>query len=328
VQPLVSRTVFDSISEQIIIINTESYTIIDANRAVLNQLKLKREEVIGKSCYEVTHKRASRCVAPDDLCPIGEMLKAGKPITVEHTHYDADCKPFYVEVSAYPIKDSDGKINYAIHIAKDITERKRLEKELVKFRSGVERAGEIVFITELDGEIVYVNPMFEQVYGYTKDEVLGKTPRILKSGILPDDIYKQFWSTLLANQTVSGEIINKTKDNRLLTIESCSNPISDKDGILVGFLAIQRDITERKKNEEALRESETRLNMAQRIAKLGSWEYYVNEDKAIWSEELFRIFGLKPQPYGPNINSYINLIHPEDRQKFLQEVQQLKPKSG
>jgi PAS domain S-box-containing protein len=80
----------------------------------------------------------------------------------------------------------------------------------------------------------------------------------LKSGILPQEVYKQFWDTLLAKKVVTGEIINKTKDGRLLNTESSANPILDKDGNITGFLAIQHDITERKLSEAALRESEER----------------------------------------------------------------------
>lgn len=103
-----SRAILDNLSEQIIVINTKNYVIVDVNRALLEALKLKRDEVVGKTCYEITHKRSTRCEAPYDTCPISEMLKTGKTITAEHTHYDANCNPFYVEVSASPIKDENG----------------------------------------------------------------------------------------------------------------------------------------------------------------------------------------------------------------------------
>jgi two-component system cell cycle sensor histidine kinase/response regulator CckA len=134
--------------------------------------------------------------------------------------------------------------------------RKRAEEELLKLRLGIERSDEAIFITDINGTIVYANPAFEKVYGYSKEEALGKTPRILKSGVLPQEVYKQFWDTLLAKKVVKGEIINKTKDGRLLTTESSANPILDNDGNITGFLAIQRDITERKSAEEALKQSE------------------------------------------------------------------------
>ncbi len=81
------------------------------------------------------------------------------------------------------------------------------------------------------------------------DEAIGQTPRILKSGVIPPEQYQYFWQTLLAGQTVAGEIVNKAKDGRLVTIEGSNNPILDESGNLIGFLAMHTDITERKAAE-------------------------------------------------------------------------------
>jgi PAS domain S-box-containing protein len=88
-------------------------------------------------------------------------------------------------------------------------------------------------------------------------------------------------------------------------------------------LTIFDDVTERVQTQNALTESETRLKWAQRVAHIGNWEYLVNEDKAVWSEELFRIFGLEPQPFGPNANEYISRIHPDDREKIDKKAMEL-----
>lgn len=128
--------------------------------------------------------------------------------------------------------------------------RMRAEEELSKFRLGIERSADAIFITDPNGMIIYINPAFENIYGYGREEALGKTPRILKSGTLPQEVYKQFWDTLLAKKATTGEIINKTKDGRLLNIEGTANPIMDREGNIIGFLAIQRDITMRKQSEE------------------------------------------------------------------------------
>ncbi len=154
---------------------------------------------------------------------------------------------------------NDGSIDLVIATGIDITDHRRVEEELAKFRLGIERSGEIIFLTDPDGHILYVNPAFEQVYGFNKEEALGNTPRILKSGHHDRKFYTELWGTLLAKETVSGEIINKTKDGRLLTMATSANPVMDEDENLVGFLAIQRDITENKKIDRALRASEERL---------------------------------------------------------------------
>jgi PAS domain S-box-containing protein len=147
---------------------------------------------------------------------------------------------------------------FGIIASRIIAKRKQAEEELLKFKIGIERSNEVMFITDINGTIVYANPAFEKIYGYSREETLGKTPRILKSGILPQEVYKQFWDMLLAKKVVTGEIINKTKDGRLLNIESSANPILDKAGNITGFLTIQHDITYRKLSEVALRESEER----------------------------------------------------------------------
>jgi two-component system cell cycle sensor histidine kinase/response regulator CckA len=147
---------------------------------------------------------------------------------------------------------------FGIIASRIIAKRNQAEEDLLKFKMGIERSNEAVFITDINGSIDYINPAFETIYGYSREEALRKTPNILKSGILPQEVYKQFWDMLLAKKVVTGEIINKTKDGRLLNIESSSNPILDKDGNITGFLAIQHDITQRKLSEAALGDSEER----------------------------------------------------------------------
>jgi PAS domain S-box-containing protein len=157
------------------------------------------------------------------------------------------------------VTDETGRVAHVLGTGQDITEHRRTEEELTKFRLGIERSGEIIFLTDREGRIVYVNPAFEQAYGYSRDEALGRTPRLLKSGLHDADVYEQLWSSLLSRKVISGELINRTKDGRLLNIEGSANPVLDDDGRIIGFLAVQRDITEWKKTERALRASEERL---------------------------------------------------------------------
>src|SRR5215211_2117963 len=100
-------------------------------------------------------------------------------------------------------------------------------RSLQRFKLGIDRSEHAVFITELEGVIQYANPAFEKVYGFTPAETIGKTPRIIKSGLMPEEQYKQFWETLLSGGTVSGEITNKTKDGTLIPIAGTNSPILD-----------------------------------------------------------------------------------------------------
>jgi PAS domain S-box-containing protein len=138
-------------------------------------------------------------------------------------------------------------------------ENARLFQEARKFKLGIDRTDNAVFMTSPDGVIQYSNPGFERIYGYKSEEVLGKTPRILKSGIISNEQYKEFWTKLLGGETISGEVINRTKDGRLIPISGTNSPILDENGKIIGFLSVHQDITERKKSEEALAKSEADL---------------------------------------------------------------------
>ena len=180
------------------------------------------------------------------------MASAQPLIDYEEIVVDRAGNPMWYLSTKVPFLDSQGKVKGIVGIGRDITERKRVEAELVKFRLGIEMADDAIFMTTLDGTIVYVNPAFEKTYGYTKEEAIGQTPRILKSGKLSMEQYQHFWNTLLAKQVVSGELVNKTKDGRLVIVEGSANPILDEKGNPVGFLAVQRDVTQRKQAEEKL----------------------------------------------------------------------------
>jgi two-component system sensor histidine kinase UhpB len=133
------------------------------------------------------------------------------------------------------------------------SQSKHTQSELNLFRKAVEKSGEVIFLTDREGTITYINPEFTRLYGYSSEEVIGKsTPRILKSGSMTRLDYERFWETLLDRQIVRGEFINKCKDGSLVTVEGSANPILDENENIIGFLAIQRDITQRKGALQAL----------------------------------------------------------------------------
>jgi PAS domain S-box-containing protein len=155
----------------------------------------------------------------------------------------------------------------AIQVAAAI-ERFLAEREIQKFKLGIDRSDNAVFMTDVEGTIQYTNPAFEKVYKFSSEETIGKTPRILKSGTMPDEQYQHFWTTLLAGETISGEIINKTKDGRLIPIAATNSPILDESGKIIGFLAVHQDITERKLSEETLKRRNDYLAASSEIGRL------------------------------------------------------------
>jgi len=126
-----NKSIIDSISDTLLVIDLSDFKIISTNQVALKQLNLQREEVVGRFCYEVTHHTSTPCKPPNDVCPIYELLKTGNSVSVEHTHFDKENNKIYVEVSAHPVRNHEGKTVLITHIAKDITERKLMQEKLL-----------------------------------------------------------------------------------------------------------------------------------------------------------------------------------------------------
>lgn len=168
----------------------------------------------------------------------------------EVAHHRSDGSTFPLEVHAKTI-DWYGQ-PAVLSIADDITERKQTQAELERLMTAIEQTREVIVITDTEGTIQFVNPAFEQVTGYTREEALGQNPRILKSGEQDNAFYQQLWATLTSGRTWHGRFINRKKDGSLYTEEAAISPITDASGRIINYLAVKRDVTEEIKVEEQL----------------------------------------------------------------------------
>ena len=138
----------------------------------------------------------------------------------------------------------------------DITERRIAELTQRRLTAAIEQAAESIVITDARGDIIFVNPYFERVTGFRLDEVVGKNPRVLKSGEHSDTFYRNMWASLSAGKTWAGRITNKRKDGTLLVEEATISPVRDNAGDIVSYVAVKRDISNELKLEEQLRQSQ------------------------------------------------------------------------
>jgi PAS domain S-box-containing protein len=150
---------------------------------------------------------------------------------------------------------------------------KPLRKEVEAWQADlfqiVEQAGDIVFIADREGVIEYVNPAFEAVTGYAEDEALGKTPRLLKSGMTPDDHYRQLWNTILAGEVFRAEVIDRRKNGELFYYDQTISPLKDSQGRITHFISTGKDVTERKRAEQEIR---LLLQLTQTIAEAENFD--------------------------------------------------------
>ncbi len=118
--------------------------------------------------------------------------------------------------------------------------------------AAMETAANAIFVTDVEGTIEFVNPAFEQLSGYTREEAVGATPRILKSGRQDDALYRDLWQTILSGKAWSGRVVNRRKDGELFTVTQTVTPITDEQDRLTHFVAIHEDITAKVEAEERI----------------------------------------------------------------------------
>jgi len=142
---------------------------------------------------------------------------------------------------------------------RDITDRKRAEAKVRLQSAALAAVANAVVITDRQGQIIWVNRAFTELTGYTAREVVGKTPRILKSGRHDRAFYRCLWETILAGKVWQGQLINRRKDGRIYVDEQTITPLRDEEGEISHFIAIQQDVSEREKGKEILQQYAARL---------------------------------------------------------------------
>lgn len=251
------RALFASMEDVVLVIDDDTRYV---RIAPTNPSKLFRppEELIGQRMDDI--------LPPETSGPfhavIKQALETGQASQIEYK-LPIGNQDFWFLASVSRLTDHE-----VFWVARDITQRKMAETELQKFKLGIDQSTDAVFITDPNGIISYVNPGFETIYGYTKEEAIGQNPRIIKSGILTKENYVQFWDTLLHKHSVTGEIVNKAKDGRLITIAGTNSPIVSESGEILGFLAVHHDITAAKQAEENLRRRNEYLSATAEISQL------------------------------------------------------------
>ncbi len=163
----------------------------------------------------------------------------------------------------------EGRPAYFIGIGIDITERKESEQEMSHLAAAIEQSGETIMITDTEGLIRYVNPYFEHVSGYRRREVIGRNAGILKSGEQSSGFYRSMWGALGKGETWQGRFINRRKDGTLYYEEATISPVFDRSGVIAGYVAVKRDVTEQLRITREKEDLEQRFHQAQKMESVG-----------------------------------------------------------
>jgi PAS domain S-box-containing protein len=237
------------------------------NKAVCDILGRREEEVLGHTLEEVGLPAG---VAREWLAQQALTRETGRTQTLETVVSFGGASPRVLRRTTNPMYGEDGSLIGVSALSIDITDQRSSEERNQKLSRAIEEMDEVMFTTTADGVITYVNPAFERIYGYTRDEAVGSTPRIIKSGHMPAGAYRNLWMELTAGRTVRQEFLNRRKDGHLVRVVASVSPIHGDDGRLTGFTAVQRDVTEERRAEDDRRKLEQHLAQAAKMQSLGT----------------------------------------------------------
>ena len=222
------------------------------------------ERRTGYSVAEVLERGIKPLLAPTSVARALALLEAGrvdpagaKPqrtrtADLELVRKDGETIWLEVTVSALPGTNPGAFLG----AARDVTARRRAEEQLARVATAVEQAAEDIIVTDKAGVIQYVNPAFERITGYAREEAIGKTPRILKSGAHDETFYRRMWSTLKQGETWAGRFTNRRKDGAQVLEDATISPIRDVSGEIIGYVSAKRDVTRQVSLEARVAHSE------------------------------------------------------------------------
>ncbi|MCP4597008.1 GGDEF and EAL domain-containing protein [Neptuniibacter sp.] len=180
----------------------------------------------------------------DAYIAFNAKIFSGETASMEYDIVGLEGSRKRVDSHAVPLYDEEGGIVAHLAITRDITAFKKSQQELSKFSQAVEQCASMVMMTDTEGKITYVNPRFCSVTGYSEDECLGKTPRIIRSGLHPKELYEEMWQKISTGIEWRGILQNRRKDDELYWASVVISPVNDESGQLDHFLCTQEDITD------------------------------------------------------------------------------------
>ncbi len=286
-----------SFTENLVIITDAGGRTEWVNRAFTERTGFALEEMVG---VRPGHLLQGADTDPDVVLKISAALRDGQSIRTELTNYTKSGEPYWVQLQITPIRNGAGDIEQYVSVQSDASDRRRAELEiralnsglekrvqerafqLAQFKSALDRHG-LVVISDARGVITYVNDRVCEISGFSREELVGCTHRLLNSGYHPTSFFDELWATIRAGQVWHGEICNRTRQGAPLWVDTTIVPFLNEAGVPNQFISIQTDVTERRIAEERVTQlyhavEASGVQLREANSELESFAYSVSHD--------------------------------------------------
>jgi len=315
------RAVFEQAAVGMCLVS-EKGKFLRTNRRFCEIIGYTAREFLERDCIETTHpddremdaERVSRVLA-------GEFQNQ----TWEKRYLHKNGTTVWCRISLSLIPGESDRERQFMGVIEDITQRRKRDEQLHMLEKCVSHINDMVVVTEAEPldepgpRIVYVNDAFVSRTGYTREEVMGKSPRFLQGPKTQSDALDRIRTALTKCQPVREELINYTKSGKAFWLEIDIVPIADVKGRFTHMIAIERDITQRRQDEKMFRQNQTMLRIAGSMAHLGGWSVDLLDQKITFSDETFIIHDL-PLGQTPTFEEAFAFYPPEYREMVLENM--------
>jgi len=270
-------------------------------------------EIIGMTDFDLPWNTSE---APSYRADDSQVMSSMIPkLHIEETQHFSNGEFRWLDTSKLPLFNSDGQVIGVLGVSTDTSEKKRQESHLRKLILAIEQSPTTIVITDTDGYIEYVNPKFLELTGYSRDEVMGENPRILKSDTTPTSIYPELWNTIKGGGIWKGVFRNKRKDGSLYTEATLIAPVTDENRKQIAYIAVKEDITERERITEELHDSNVRYRQMLDSIPVLVWESDVDGRCSYVNEYRMKFTGQNMEQHSGEW--WLSNVHPDDREQYV-----------
>ena len=313
------RQVLNSLFSYVGILSPDGI-FLEANQAPFALTGLTKESVIGKPFTEV-YAWLEPAEAQTTITQAIEKANQGDRVRFELAITTADHNPATIDFTLNPLYNNQDRTTHLILFSENISDRKQIEADLSQLAAIVKSSGDAIISKNLDGIVTSWNQSAEVLFGYTSQEMIGQSIRM----IVPLDYQNE--ESYILEQIHQGKTmeqfktIRKCKDGRQLHVFVSASPIRNKEGVIIGTSKIIRDITEqqimqqeRQQMEEALIQSEQQRRLALDLTHIGFWNLNFLTGEMVWNDNHFTLLGLVPGQIEPNYEVWAARLHPDDKE--------------